>query len=110
MKDQFEKILRTSDIGQAEALARAAISNFPDNHEAWVLKATSDRLKGNFHEAREAIHKSLLIEDSPEALIELYQVSEALGDREEAENIASMFDVAYPDFAETFRDLFPNTM
>ncbi len=110
LKTKFETLLQTKNIEQAETLAMAATLKFPENHEAWVLKATSDRLRGSYTEARDAIHKSLLIEDSPEALIELYQVSQALGDAEEASNIASMFDVAYPEYTSTFKDLFSESV
>ncbi len=110
LKNQFEELLHLKDIGRAEQLAKAAILKFPENHEAWVLKATSDRLNGAFLEAQEAIQQSLLIEDSPEALIELYEVSQALGDEEEAQNIASMFDMAYPEHASSFSHLFPDAI
>lgn len=110
LKVQFEQLLHLKDMHRAEVLAKTAILKFPDNHEAWVMKATTDRLNGSYEDAREAIHKSLLIEDSPEALIELFQVSQALGDDEEAQNIASMFDVAYPDFSAQFKELFPNAV
>ena len=108
LKQQFKQLLHLKDINRAEQLAKAAILKFPENHEAWVLKATSDRLNGAFQDARDAIQKSLLIEDSPEALIELFEVSQALGDKEEARNIAMMFDTAYPEYASSFNNLFPD--
>lgn len=110
LKQQFKQLLHLKDNNRAEQLAKAAILKFPENHEAWVLKATSDRLNGAFQDAREAIQKSLLIEDSPEALIELFEVSQALGDEEEARNIAMMFDTAYPEYADSFNTLFPNAI
>lgn len=108
LKQQFKQLLHLKDINRAEHLAKAAILKFPKNHEAWILKATSDRLNGALQDARDAIQKSLLIEDSPEALIELFEVSQALGDKEEARNIAMMFDTAYPEYASSFNNLFPD--
>ncbi len=110
LKAAFESLLHTKELHQAGTLALAATLKFPENYEAWMLKATSDRLKGAYEDARAAIQKSLLIEDSPEALIELFQVSRALGDSEEANNIATMFGTAYPEHASRFSELFPETV
>lgn len=98
LKREFEQRVRMRDVNQAERLAQAATRTFPDNSESWVLKATSHRLNGSFHEAREAIHRSLLIKDSPEALIELLELSLSTGDVDEALNIAEMVQESYPSF------------
>ncbi len=107
LKDHFEKMLRMDNTRHAEQLALAATRKFPDHHEAWVLQATSLRLKGHLDRAREAIEQSLRIQDSAEALAELLHVSLALGNEPEAGEIAAQMIQMYPEFEEQIRMALP---
>jgi hypothetical protein len=91
--------MNVQDQQQAAGLALAAVRKFPENAEAWVLKATALRLEGALYEAREAIQRSLLIQDTPEALIELLQVCIAQGNPSEVDHVSDMLSTAYPDVA-----------
>ena len=96
LRSEFEQLVKLSDVQHAEKLALAATRKFPENSEAWVLKATSHRLKGAYQEAKEAIQRSLLIKDSPEALIELLELSLSIGEATEAKKIADVIKNSYP--------------
>ena len=98
LRAEFEKLIKVSDVQHAEQLALAATRKFPDNSEAWILKATSYRLKGSYQEAKEAIQQSLLLKDSPEALIELLELSISLGDEQESLKIADAITRSYPEY------------
>ena len=107
LKDNFEQMLRMDNTKHAEQLALAATRKFPDHHEAWVLQATSLRLKGHLDRARQAIEQSLRIQDSAEALAELLHVSLALGNEPEAGEIAAQMIKMYPEFEEQIRMALP---
>ena len=105
LRSEFEKLIKVRDVKHAEELALAATRKFPDNSEAWILKATSYRLKGSYEEAKEAIQQSLLLKDTPEALIELLELSISLGDQDEARQIAEAIIASYPDYEGYITDL-----
>ena len=108
LRTEFEKLIKVRDVQHAEQLALAATRKFPDNSEAWILKATSFRLMGNFKEAKEAIQQSLLIKDTPEALMELLELSITLGDQEEALQIAEAIKTSYPSYESYISELIGN--
>ena len=105
LRTEFEKLIKVRDVQHAEELALAATRKFPDNSEAWILKATSFRLKGDFKEAKEAIQHSLLLKDTPEALMELLELSITLGDKEEALKIAEAIKTSYPIYESYISEL-----
>ena len=105
LKQEFEQYIKTSDVQQAEVLALSATRKFPDNYEAWILQATSYRLRGLFREAKYAIQQSLLLKENPEALIELLELSLSLGDKEEAIQIANAIRDSYPEYADNIKHL-----
>ncbi|MBX2820340.1 MAG: glycosyltransferase [Rhodothermaceae bacterium] len=105
LRTEFEKLIKVRDVQHAEQLALAATRKFPDNSEAWILKATSFRLKGDFEEAKEAIQQSLLLKDTPEALMELLELSITLGDEEEALQIAEAIKTSYPTYESYISEL-----
>lgn len=107
LKTHFEKMLRMDNTQHAEQLALAATRRFPDHHEAWVLQATSLRLKGHLDRARQAIEHSLRLQDSAEALAELLHVSLALGNESEACEIATQMIRMYPEFENEIRNALP---
>ena len=110
LRDEFEQLIKVKDVQHAEELALAATRKFPDNHQSWVLKATTYRLKGSFEEAKEALKKSLLIKDSPEALIELLELSLSLGDHEEALQICEAISRSYPEYNSLISQLKKNRL
>lgn len=105
LRDEFEKLIKLRDVQHAEELALAATRRFPDNSEAWILKATSYRLKGSFEEAKEAIQQSLLIKDTPEALIELLELSISTGNDLEALHISEAIKSSYPEYRDYITQL-----
>ena len=110
LRDEFEQLIKVKDVQHAEQLALAATRKFPDNHQSWVLKATTYRLKGSFDEAKEAIKKSLLIKDSPEALIELLELALSLGDNDEALQICEAISRSYPEYNSLIAQLKKNRL
>ena len=100
LKRHFEKQLRVDDAEQIERLAQAATRRFPKHHEAWLLRAASHRLNGELDEAQVALQKSLLIQDSVDALLELLQLEIALDNEEAALQIARHVLLHYPDLAD----------
>ena len=105
LRDEFEQLIKVKDVQHAEQLALAATRKFPDNHQSWVLKATTHRLRGAFDEAKAALQQSLLIKDSPEALIELLELSLSLGDDAEALQICEAIVRSYPEYNELISQL-----
>ena len=99
LKQLFEQYLLIEDVKHAEKLALAATQRFPNNHEAWVLQATLYRLNGQLLDAQEAIQRSLLIQDSPEALLELMQLYIVQGKKGEAQDIADTIATIFPQFS-----------
>ena len=104
LRAEFEKLIKVRDVQHAEELALAVTRRFPDNSEAWILKATSYRLKGSYEQAKEAIQQSLLLKNTPEALIELLELSISLGDEQEASQIAEAIRNTYPEYEEHISD------
>lgn len=100
IKRSFVQLLQFRDNDKAIELAQAAVRRFPQNAEAWILKATCLRMSGAFDEARQAIQHSLLINDSPEALVELLQVAMAQGNGDEINHITDLLSTAYPEVAQ----------
>ena len=100
MKRHFEKQLNLKDTQDIERLARTATRRFPRHHEAWLLRAASHRLNGQLDEAQVAIQKSLLIQDSVEALLELLQLELALDNEEAVLQIARHIASHYPEFKD----------
>jgi hypothetical protein len=62
--------LKEGDVGSAAVIGETATVEFPDDHRAWLLHGTIQRVQGSQAAALRAVERSLALCETPEALAE----------------------------------------
>ena len=97
--EQFQNALIRRKYPEAIQIADFAISHHARLPYPFVLKAIALRQNGDFRAALQALNHSLDLGQTPEAIIELAQLSRDTGNQEEAEKLASYIRNSFPELA-----------
>ena len=97
--NDFEEQLIGQRFDKALQIGEEAIRYYPDLPYSYILKAIALRQKEEYSTALLTLEKSIQLEETPEALIELIQLSIATENLEEARKTEAYILYNYPEWA-----------
>lgn len=96
----FAQQAEAGDWAAAERIVRQGLEHLPEASYLWVLLAMSLRLQNQMEAAVQAILRSFEIEETPDALYELLNISLATDNLDEAHETAAELKTRFPEWTE----------
>lgn len=103
---QAEAAAARGDFHEADALSEQAVARFPHQHLAWLARAMILRGLKKFPKASEAISRSLLERETPDALLESIQIHALAGQKPTAKAMEKLLKAKYADWVKETRTAF----
>lgn len=90
--------LKSGDWVKADIISSIGILKFRENASLWMLRALVLRSMGKPSEALDAISRSIRLQETPDALVELAKVHEANGRLDYSGNVRKYIQQRYPHY------------